>query len=436
MNRPLSPIEHILWLIDQAVSQNFVMVANLSGPLKTSFFRQALDIVQQRHPPLRTKIKQGLVPEFVTGGVPQIPLRIINRENDEHWIKESEEEIHQPFSWTQGPFIRVVLLTSNNKCDLLVTCCHLVADATSGIKIIKNLLDYINKLSQGKTIVNAPSLSELPSSIDLLRKDLKYKSEFFDISSRIKRLFYKPVDLHGDVDASPINRTTRIIQLSLSRDETKKLTIRSKIEKTSVHGALCAALLQAVVEQMRKSQDVSKKYPLMIGCITPVNIRHLFCQPVEDDIGNFISDAFHYQLIDDRDLLWIAARKIKKSLQKELRFGRDIKALRELARSTPAATTKASPKEVAIEANKTFPPVAVTNMGQLDIPDKFGALTLENLHFTLSINPAAKGGFVLSVTNLGGRTTMNFLYAEPFISKERATVMAESTLKRLKEAIS
>ena len=100
MNRPLSAGEHLLWLIDQAVPQNFVMVArlsHLSGMLTNlpSLLRQALDILRQRYPSLNCQIKRGKakVPGFVTGNVPKIPLRIIQRKGDDHWIEESENEI-------------------------------------------------------------------------------------------------------------------------------------------------------------------------------------------------------------------------------------------------------------------------------------------------------------------------------------------------------
>ena len=80
-----------------------------------------------------------------------------------------------------------------------------------------------------------------------------------------------------------------------------------------------------------------------------------------------------------------------------------------------------------------FPPAGVTNMGHLDIPERFGDFVLENLHYNPSINPSIKNGFGLSVSGFRGQTTLNFLYAEPYLAKERVIQMVESTMRRLRE---
>jgi NRPS condensation-like uncharacterized protein len=88
---------------------------------------------------------------------------------------------------------------------------------------------------------------------------------------------------------------------------------------------------------------------------------------------------------------------------------------------------------VAVNINKLFPPVVVTNLGRLDIPEQFGDLTLEQLHFTLAI-AVLKNGFAIAVSTFRGLMTLNFLYSEPYISEKKANEIMESTMKRLKEA--
>jgi NRPS condensation-like uncharacterized protein len=223
-----------------------------------------------------------------------------------------------------------------------------------------------------------------------------------------------------------------VIQRILAPDETKKLRASCKKEKTSIHGALTAAFLQAVVEQIRQQKEISKKGPLMIGCTTPVNMRDLFSRPMGEEIGDYISHALHFQLVHENASLWHVARKVKKSLDRELKFRRDIKATSGIGELLEAFST---PMEIVKALEDEFPPVAVTNMGRLDINEQFGDLTLEELHFAVSINPACKNGFAIAVTTHRGRMTLNFLYAEPYISKERANIIVESTMKRLKDAI-
>jgi NRPS condensation-like uncharacterized protein len=432
VNRLLSEGEHLLWLIDRAVPQNFVMVARLSGLLDETVLRQALDHLQPRYPVLKCKIKHGPAPAFVTGAVPRIPLRTIRRKGEDHWIKETENEMLVPLPWTKGPLVRVMQLGSKDKAELLVTLCHITADATSGVKFVKNLLRIAGMLSQGKTPIPEPPLPELPALVDLLRDELKQEAGFFTAGKSQGQESLQAVELQGDKPVSPEKRITRIIQRTLSKGETKTLMIRSRKEKATVHTSICAALMQTMVEEIRNTQTVPQQGPLLIGCITPVNVRPLLKLPVEEDLGNFISNALHYQLIDDTSSLWEAARETRKSLQEDLETRKDIGRLLSAGKFLEPDL---EPAELVSRLKDLFPPSGVTNMGQLDIPEHFGNLILEDLHYHPSINPLVKNGFALSVSGFRSHTTLNFLYAEPYISGERANRMVERTMKRLIEAV-
>ncbi|MFC2145906.1 hypothetical protein ACFLRT_00940 [Acidobacteriota bacterium] len=79
--------------------------------------------------------------------------------------------------------------------------------------------------------------------------------------------------------------------------------------------------------------------------------------------------------------------------------------------------------------------MVVTNLGRLDIPQHYGDLKLEAIHAGGAMNCAARSGLAICVTTFRGRLTLNFLYAAPYISKQRANKIVESTMKRLREAI-
>jgi NRPS condensation-like uncharacterized protein len=405
----------------------------LSGKLThlPSLLRQALDILRQRYPSLNCRIKKGKTPEFVTGNVPEIPLRIIQRKGRDHWVEESENQMLEPLPWTKGPMVRLVLMEAQDQWDLLLTFCHLTTDAASGVKFLKHLLTITDRLSGGETPDVEPPLPGLPPVDDLLREEVKQRAQALAGQESTGEQTLKPVDLQGDREVPVEQRKTRIIPRQLTKTELKKLMVKSRKEKATVHSAFCAALLQTMAEQIRLSRQVPQKGPLFMGCISAVNIRHLFKQPPGDNLGNFISNALHYQLIDDGASLWEAARETKKSLQAHLDAGQDINM-------RLAAGSLLQPNETPIElitrVKDLFPPTGVTNMGQLDIPERFGNILLENLQYNPSINPSIKNGFGLSVSAFGNHTTLNFLYAEPFISKERANQMAESAMKRLKDA--
>ena len=437
MSRPLSDIEKAFWMVDQEVRQNFVIVAHLShesGPLEGPLLRKALDLVQMRYPPLKWKIKEGEVPEFISDNVPPIPMHIIERKGDDQWIEECEKEMDKVFPFTKGPLLRVVLLASQKKSDLLVTFCHIASDGISGIIVMKKLLSILGKLLRGETVAPEPPLPVPPSSVDVLRKKLESNTRAPDTTDSADHDGQQSVELPPDEDVPPEKRTTRIIHRIISSTETKKLVSRCKTENTSVNAALYTAFLQTVVEQVRKSVElnVDKKNPLMISAITPVNIRHLLDNAAKENIGYYISFAIHKQLVHENESFWNAARNIRAIIQEEIDSGRHIEAILGIGEELKKFSI---PIDLVRAIHYSNPPVAITNLGTLDIPGKYGDLTLEGINACGAIHFDTKSGFAILALTFNGCFNLNFLYAEPYISKRRAELMAESTMKRLRKAI-
>ncbi|MCP5046973.1 MAG: hypothetical protein GY940_07355 [bacterium] len=431
MSRELSSVEHVLYLIDQEASLSFVMVARGSGDLSKPVLRQALDMVQEKHPPLRWRIQErdGKSPIFATTGVPRIPLRIVKRKDDRHWVEVAEDEMNGTFPWDTGPLMRVVMLEGPGHCDLLFNCCHIASDAASGVTVVRDTLTFAGKLSRGEAIDPVQSLHEPPSSLGALKKDLEYPPEPSEAADSSGTDQHKTVELTPNIDIPPEQAVTRIIPGILPKDYTKKLVARCREEKTSVHGALCAAYFQAVVEFSQRNRD--KKEPRMIGCISPVDMRPHFSVPPGDDIGYYICFGVHNQLIDTgENAFWSAARTVKESLMIEIKYGRDIAATRGVGGLLESKDTGLRMVRDGVSAN---PPTIATNMGRVNIPDQYGDLKLEELHFPVAIHGLSVT--TIAVTTFHGRMVINFLYSSPFFSKEEGQMMADSMMKRLKNAL-
>jgi len=431
MSRKLSPIEYTNFVIDKLVCLNAVIIARVSGVLTESVLRKALDYVQAKYPPLKWKIKDGEVPEFVTEGVPKIPLRIIQKRDDQQWIEETEKQMYEQCPYFQGPLVRMVQLISpdKNNCDLVMGCSHLTTDGISLVMVIKDLLSTAAKLSQGEAIHPPTPLPEPLPSTELLRKDLEFAPYPLDEAS-IKAL--KSEILEGDRRVPAEKRTTRVIHRALEEWETQKLVDRCRKENTTVHGVLCAAFLQAVVEQIRVQQKLPQKGPLMISCATSVDIRHHFIKPVEEDIGYYISFAVHYQQIDENAPIWPAAREIKNAILTEIKSGKDIEAILNVGEVWKKYSDYV---EMVRALNNSNPPVGITNLGRLDIPQQFGDLKLENIHGVGAVSCSLRSGLAIAAATFRSRLNLNFLYAAPYILKQRVDIIIESTMKRLKEGI-
>lgn len=427
MDRALTSPEIALWLIDRGAPQNFVMVTHIEGKLPSAIVREALLNIQQRHPPLRCKFKENSLPSFVSQNVPEIPFQVLVRTQNTDWIHMSESEMRKPFPWFQGPLVRVIMLEAENGCDLLITLCHVVADATSGVIIVKNILRIAEQLMQGNhSNLPEPALPPRPFSLDLLKKDLTFspKKEI-----HLKDLGNKPVKLQCESSAPLENRITKVIHTSLSPYEADALLSKCRKTKVSAHAVLSGALLQSIARQIRLQQGSSDVEALNIGVTTPRNIRQLFSVSIDEEVGDWISDAFHYQLISEHSSLTEAAVAVKNALQYEIDRGNDIQALYGIGDLLKKAST---PREILRAVDEDLPPVVITNLGRLDIGEQFGELKVQNLHFVVSINPVAPGGIGLSATSHAGFITLNFLYLEPCIKRKIAQTIADDSINRLK----
>lgn len=58
IERKLGITEKLIYLIDKVCSYNFVMQAQIGGELKENILRQALDLIQERHPLLKMCIQR------------------------------------------------------------------------------------------------------------------------------------------------------------------------------------------------------------------------------------------------------------------------------------------------------------------------------------------------------------------------------------------
>jgi hypothetical protein len=72
----------------------------------------------------------------------------------------------------------------------------------------------------------------------------------------------------------------------------------------------------------------------------------------------------------------------------------------------------------------------VTNLRRITIPQVYGPLTLEKLHFSVS-NKAVPDLFNAAAVTFADKLTLNFSYVDPVVSPERARVLVEDTMEIL-----
>ncbi|MBU7023456.1 MAG: hypothetical protein HXS40_04745, partial [Theionarchaea archaeon] len=238
-------------------------------------------------------------------------------------------------------------------------------------------------------------------------------------------LIGRPRKLPVDKNASLEECSTRIVHRMLSEEETSALVERCRRESTSVHGALCAAMLISARRQICNSDQA---HPITLNCMSPVDLRPYLNPPLEEELGFFASMVITAHKVHNNEGFWDLARSVRSQVQTSIQSGEPLVFVSLLDKLTPH---NARPSDFARRASEIYPaPIMVTNLRRITIPQVYGPLTLEKLHFTVS-NKAVPDLFNAAAVTFADKVTLNFSYVDPVISPERVRVLVEDTMGML-----
>jgi hypothetical protein len=256
--RPLGSFEEFFWLIDQNRPVHFALAAQVQGPTTVRRWRDALDLVQRRHPLLSVCIETNgnSHPHFRRRtGVP-IPLRVVQGNNlVQRWESEMELELSIPFDPQHAPLARAVLLHEAKQAVVILVAHHSIADGRSIAFVIRDLLRALS----GNRIDLLTALPAHEEILGLTRVDAVQAQPSKESNSAVPA---RPAIYLKKEDSRP-----RIKGLRLTPELTGKLRERARQEGTTVHGALSSALALA------SWQIADGSSPLRI--VSPIDTRKL-----------------------------------------------------------------------------------------------------------------------------------------------------------------
>src|SRR5580698_4590216 len=139
MERPLGPVERVIYQLDRTSPLNFTSVALVKGPLTERMVQVGLTAVRARHPYLRARIAVDEMgrPAFRDDGAAP-SLRTVAGGD---WIAEAEREVNDPISTESGPLVRCVVVEhAAEHHTLLLTFHHSIGDGMSGAYLMRDLV--------------------------------------------------------------------------------------------------------------------------------------------------------------------------------------------------------------------------------------------------------------------------------------------------------
>jgi NRPS condensation-like uncharacterized protein len=425
VDRPLDGLETVFYLGSQVARINAVAIAQVRGPLTAEGLRRALDAAQRRHPLLGVHVaERGAAYHFVSEGTPPIPLRVVPRDGEQHWRREAEAELDQPMPLRQGPLVRAVLLEGRDGThDLLVAFNHTIGDGMSAIALVRELLEVAAGQPPREALPEGPTARQAnPLPVQGLRGTLTALREVVHLVRTFRRR--KPQVLRWDARVPHAARHTRLIQHRFPPAATQALAAKAKAEGTTLTGALAAALLWALAE------DVGGDAPA-VACSVPANLRPQM-QGVDPAAFGYYSwgvGVVHAHRAGLR--FWDSARRAKRDVDAELARGAAWRSLAVVELQARMAR-KRGPAWLAGMLDRSGAN-SVSNVGRVEAPERIGALAWTDLHFAPSADGAG-AGVGLVATTFRGALVLNFVHPVPLVGPERADRIAARAAQLLRDA--
>lgn len=430
--RPMGALERVVDLVDRARSLNFVVIAELSGPLAPAALRAALDAAQRVHPLLRVRIdRRGAVPRFSADGVGAIPLRTID--DDAATAAVATAEMNAPLPRDAGPLVRATWIRRGDaRGTLLIAFNHTIGDGLSGALVLRDVV----ALAGGGAL---PAPRPMPPPLEArLPPESQGVAGLARLGGFVVREAWtavtrgRPRRVRRDVETSIQDVEARLVQRVIDAPTLARLVARARVEGTSVHGALEAALMLAFVGCEAGDQPTT----LCMGA--PVNLRERLQPPIGDDVGMFVALAQATHRVRAETPFWDLARAARAALAASIARGDALAfapvVARLVARVVGAATDSGAPRRsAALVSGAMTATTGITNVGALAIPRVHGALAIDQLEFVVS--PSAMADLVTTAATFAGVLRWNFVYNAPRVSAARVERLADAALAALQRAL-
>lgn len=422
---------------------NVVLVGSVRGLVEPSQVKTALETLRSRHPMLavRVQIESDGSASFLTEGVPSFPVKTELRQSEDQWLECIKKEFQEPFPIETGPLVRATLLCSIEGCEIVLCGHHTVCDGMSLGYLLRDLLARVaeTKRKQEEPLIPPPiDRTTVPSP-----PRLSWFMRF--MLGRINKKWTKKAIRFSESDMRHMherfwqqNNAIDIQAWRLMPETTTSLINTSRTEKVTVNSALWTAFLAAQYDIQRDRKSYRQRSALA------VNLREKLIVPAGDSFGFYASSLTVKLPYSPHRSFWDNARIIHEKIREQLSTTNHFRMLSsEYIHPTLLDSLYFQKYGLLGEAisrkllhkmgwNETRYGYAFTNIGRLDIPDKYGPLTLNAVYGPLFFSDVEEK--MIGVSTLGGR--LSFLFATNKSLVGNASGLRVSAMMHLEKAIS
>jgi len=424
-DRALGAFETAQALTDAHSPFNVVAVLRLRNGPGESTLRQALDVLQRRHPLLRAAFVSS------DGGLRFVPcerpitLELMDRENDSTWEGAAETELGRRFDTGVGPLVRCQLLRNRENptsSEVILNFHHSIIDGASGTNAVSELLSACAMIEAGDDPEIGPTLPLLPPSESLFpprhlggRRRLRLAGFLIrqiadEISFRVRSIGTRHPPVHP-------RGVCRVLRCSLDADDTTALVRTCRRRRLSLNSALNAAMLLAVQRRLYAGKTIPMRH------FNFADLRPLFKPPVTNEhILSLHSMLRVTVVVRTEDDLWSTAAEVNRAVTAGVRRGDLFSSVvmsapmmriilgQERQRMATTALAYAGPPRL----RRTFGPIKVAG--------------LEVLVSNLTLGPE----FTAQVRLIDGELRWNIVYLDSDMDRATAESVAEDMLSMLR----
>jgi len=414
-------------------TQTISIVARVKGYISEEELKNALTKVRQQHPLIGVRIymDENDDPWYTNEKVPENQVKVVQRMSDNDWNRELLNEYKIRFKLSAGPLARFVLLQSPDISEVLIVCHHVICDGTSLAILARDLLSYI-----GNPDRKVQEMSEAPlATPDNFPIDVKIGKAIAFAIKKMNEKWQKYKVIFDEEDEDNIfrafydNHDYKVISVELDEKATSKL-----VEECKNHGVTVNSALNTVFLAARNTV----RGPFNRKIMVPVNTRKHYKNPVGEHVGVYVSGfeiKLSYNLKKD---FWENVKIFNEKARENLFIDKMFKfaAITELLDQTivdarqfsffgnlvPSSSSRYEKIHAFSNDEKNIinkrakkqipglPGLAITNLGRLDYPTKYGSLELERFIFVTSGTPYIE--LVIPAVTVAGRLTFTINYLE------------------------
>jgi NRPS condensation-like uncharacterized protein len=418
--RRIAPLERFMAHSPYSV---VTMVARVKGEITERMVRDAVAKVQRRHPHLRVRVvgdERGDL-WFTSDGAEEIPVEVVPRESDDHWISLVQESCRIPFEFDVRPAIRFVLVRSPATSELIILCHHVIGDGLSLAYLARDLMVHLGDPAQQVEVLPDPvpiDRDHLPEGVSL-NPIVRFFVNRINERWKRERVSFDQEDYENLARAYWATFRHEMLSIELDKAETGALIDRCRENGVTVNSALTAAFAgaQAVLQG-------AKAHHPSIGVAG--SLRDHLPAPAGEVMGCYAGAVILKHRHDGGAGFWENARRLHTKivplfatrtlfkdplvwcyLEPGLVESMNFKPIGGLVPPHASRHEKLSAfagrddvilsllKRDRMETlDKVFMGTAVTNLGRMDFPRRYGALELDRL----IMKPG--GGFPLATVNL------------------------------------